>query len=231
MLIPNPYPSYPLYLPEYLDENPYDFFGFKVSRDVKTMYPFENLIFRAPVVVRNIPIDGNQFNHYVLLTNNKKQKNCILTDENRKEIREQMKANLRKLNSGSNADSISITFSGQDCPKSSGEKVVEEYRDKIRNAVNATEGNKRVEFNTSNPDEFEPLSNGSVRKGWELVKKYNKTDSNITKIKVYLNNREYKEIPYQGTITDEYYKILFTSSLIFYDNFCLFTLFSSLMLN
>lgn len=148
----------------------------------------------------------------------KKPEECKLSDVQRKSIREQMK--LNPIIGPKNK--IKIVFSY--CQGDSGIKLVKDYKDKIEGAVNKFRKLKasnsspdlrthKVIFETSNPTNFNTINiTDTPPLGWEVVKKYNKTDSNITKIKVYLNNEEYKEIPYRGTITDDYHKILFTSS-------------------
>jgi len=203
--------GYPL--PYFLDSpyfNSVDAFGLKIHKDED---PYVNLYNSRllPQYMYKI-LNDRYYNYYVVSSDSpdRKLSDCKLSDENRKNIRKQMKENILKEKRNLRPDSITITFAYK-CAANSGREVVAEYRDKIRNAVNATEGTKRVIFNPNTFD-HEVLINGPIREGWETVKKYNKSDSNITKIKVYLNKDEYKEIPYQGIITDEYHKILFTSS-------------------
>lgn len=145
---------------------------------------------------------------------------CNLSKDHEKEIREIMKKNVSKKQD--DKEMIKIVFSY--CKGDSGIKLVEDYKKALTSAVEKygklttkqKEDGDKVMFNPGKPNENEIVAKkdqeAKKKENWEFVKKYNKTDSNITKIKVYLNNDEYKEIPYQGTITDDYHKILFTSS-------------------
>jgi len=172
--------------------------------------------------LNKIGTDGNgNFFTYETHLSKPPTEECILSNNHKKIIREIMKKNLKK--NPDDKEWFKIVFSY--CKGNSGIKLVEDYKNDLDDAVkknlDMTDTDKdkdsKVMFNPAKPKE----ESGIIKKedqqkkldaGWEFVKKYNKTDSNVTKIKVYLNNDEYKEIPYQGTITDDYHKILFTSS-------------------
>ncbi len=141
-------------------------------------------------------------------------RNCELSIENKKDIRNQMKENEKLAEN--NKKNITIKFS-YFCNSSTGKTEVEKYRDSMRTIIKKNkeveEAGNKLEFNPTTLEYNELVAPDTLETGWEYVKKYNKIGgSNITKIRVFINDNEYKEVPYLGPISDEYHKILFSSS-------------------
>ena len=157
-------------------------------------------------------VDTNDSHKFGISTSTK----CELSVENKREIRKQMKANEKK--SYNEKERIVIKF-GYNCDKSSGENAVINYRDKIRPLIKEfgklkTGSDERIAFNPNDLTDWRIKKSTQDTYGeWEDLKKYNKIGgSNITKINVFINDNEYKEVPYLGSISDEYHKKLFRGS-------------------
>jgi hypothetical protein len=202
-------------LGEYLNGPMDQTIGFRIPLGVHPLGPFSPF--------SSLPIRIISINNVVL-------NGCTLTDSIKKEIRSKIDSNINN----SELKNITITFSHQPqgCDPDSGKKIVTEYKNEYKNELKkkTTEevNTLKKEINTLNalttltPEQQSELNNKLKVKQEYLKKvenhiknttiKYNKIDNEITKIKLYLNNEEYKEIPYSGLISDKYYEKLFTHS-------------------
>jgi len=202
-------------LGEYLNGPMDQTIGFRIPFGVHPLGPFSSLPIRI-ISINNAVLNG-----------------CTLTDSIKKEIRSKIDSNINN----SELKNITITFSHQPqgCDPDSGKKIVTEYKNEYKNELKkkTTEEVNKLEKEIENLNkltistpELKDLLNKNkklleekkeyLKKVEEHIKKtnikYNKIDNEITKIKLYLNNEEYKEIPYSGLISDKYYEKLFTHS-------------------
>ena len=199
-----------------LGYNPLGFDGISLENAIYMQQLRDGLVYgftAAPGAILSFPhrLLGKIRNLNIGVTTSRK---CELSRENKKDIRTQMKENEKLLTV--DKKDITIKFS-YFCNSSTGEKEVKEYRDSMRDFIkknkDAEAAGRRGAFNP-NTLEFKALTTPyTLDTGWEYVKKYNKIGgSNITKIRVFINDNEYKEVPYLGPISDEYHKILFSGS-------------------
>jgi hypothetical protein len=191
----SPLPIRPLGIPliKYFDYFPYD-------NVFSVVYP-NNII--IPKIFNPREIMRDKYNTYT---------ECKLSEENKKSIREQMKKNV--INDTTNR--ITVRFSYV-CNEKSGENAVINYRDNIVDAVKEIKNinnDQKVIFNeneiTNGKFKHEIVNKiGPLNKNWQNLRKYNKNGNDIIKIKLFLNENEYKIIPYKGELNDKYYKKLF----------------------
>lgn len=161
---------------------------------------------------------------------------CELTEHIKIKIREQMKYNII-FNTKNNID---IIFSHQLCEQNYADNIVMNYRDKMLGAIEAygkiDRNTHKIIFNEKEPlvdhvntkKEGSPIikvfkhlevpNNDVVNEHWQTLKKYNKINDDIIKIKLFVNENEYKIIPYKGEINNNYYKKLLTHKFDMFPN-------------
>ena len=204
----------------FFDDN--DTIGFRIPIGLPLPFPFSP---SGPILVKLIDINDKVVSYV-------SDEQCTLTDS----IRAQIRDNINKNINDETLNKIEITFFHKpNCNKQSGINIVSKYRDEVKKEIfdeidkEFVDAHKKLEIaNAETPSnaekikkakqEFQSAAAKKIKmnkfkdRSSSLSNKYNKSDDQITKIKLFLNNEEYKEIPYSGQISNEYYKKLFTHS-------------------